>query len=180
MNLDDSQEISKEKEIFVEAYDQYTDQIYRFIYFKVGSTEEAQDLTSAVFLKTWDYLQRNKVRPKTLKALIYRIARNAVIDFYRERSSSKESFTLVENENIISDDKQDLSKQLEIKSDLVLVEKKLLELKDEYREVIILRFTEGFSVKEIAEIIEKSRGNTRVLIYRALKALKELINQVSN
>ena len=48
------------------------------------------------------------------------------------------------------------------------------ELKDEYREVIILRYVNELSISEIAEILNKRKGNTRVLIYRATKALKDL------
>lgn len=166
----------KDREIFINAYDQYTDQIYRFVYFKVGNREEAQDLTSAIFLKTWEYIQKNKVKPKTLKALIYRIARNAVVDFYRSKSASRERISSLNDNLNINDDKQNPQKHIELKLDLVLVEECLTDLKDEYREVIILRFTEEFSISEIAEVLDKTKGNTRVLIYRALKALKEIID----
>ena len=64
---------------------------------------------------------------------------------------------------------------MELKTDLLVLETKLPELKDEYREVIILRFVNELSIKEVAEILDKSKGNTRVLIFRALKALKELL-----
>lgn len=166
----------KEKEIFIKAYDKHMDQIYRFVYFKVGNQEDAQDLTSAIFLKTWDYIQKNKIKTKTLRALIYKIARNTIIDFYRVKSAKGIDSNL-ENALNISDEKQNIQKSMELKFDLVIVEKKLMELKDEYREVIILRFTEGFSISEIANVLEKTKGNTRVLIYRALKALREIINQ---
>jgi RNA polymerase sigma-70 factor (ECF subfamily) len=167
----------QEKNIFINAYDQYIDQIYRFVYFKVGDKEEAQDLTSAIFLKAWDYIQQNKVRPKTLKALIYKIARNTVIDHYRGKSAAQVMANSLDSNLKVFDEKQDLQKHIELKFDLVIIEKKLMELKDEYREVIILRFTEEFSISEIADILGKTRGNTRVLIYRALKALREVINQ---
>ena len=64
---------------------------------------------------------------------------------------------------------------MELKTGLLVLETRLPELKDEYREVIILRFVNELSIKEVADILEKSKGNTRVLIFRALKALKELL-----
>lgn len=165
------------KEIFTRAYDDYIDQIYRFVYFKVGSKEEAQDLTSAVFLKTWDYINKNKIRKKTLRALIYKIARNAVIDYYRGRSMTQNNMeSLDEGLNII-DERQDMIKSIELSMDMTLISESLGELKDEYREVIILRFTEELSISEISSILEKSKGNTRVLLFRALKALRELTDQ---
>lgn len=174
MDLNNSQ-----REIFIEAYDKYTDQIYRFVYFKVGVVEEAQDLTSVVFLKTWNHIQKNgRADPKTLKALVYKIARNAVIDYYRERNASKNNVAIedVMNSADIFDYKQDIAKSLELKDDAILISRKLMELKDEYREIIILRFIDDFSIGEIAGMLDKTRGNVRVLVFRALNALRDLIN----
>ncbi|OGF30657.1 hypothetical protein A3H09_01770 [Candidatus Falkowbacteria bacterium RIFCSPLOWO2_12_FULL_45_13] len=167
-----------DKEAFIKAYDLYVDQLYRFIYFKVGNREEAEDLSSSVFLKTWNYILEKKLEnPNTLKALLYKIARNLIIDHYR-KTKGRESVSL-DNENGIKiiDEKQNPNYGLELKADLLVLETKLPKLKDEYREVIILRFVNELSIKEIAEILDKSKGNVRVLIYRALNALKELLSQ---
>ncbi|MBU1063148.1 sigma-70 region 4 domain-containing protein, partial [Patescibacteria group bacterium] len=75
------------------------------------------------------------------------------------------------------DEKQNLIKQSEIIFDLTVIETRLPELKDEYREIIVLHFINELSIKEIAKILEKSNGNIRVLIHRAVKALKDLIGQ---
>lgn len=168
----------KDSEAFIKAYDLYIDQIFRFIYFKVGSREEANDLTSAVFLKTWNYIQGNSREDfKTLKALIYKIARTSIIDYYRKNSNFNKITIDGEGEEKIDikDERQDIAKQAEINFDFSLIEKKLGELKDEYREVIILRFIDELSIKEIAAVIDKSKNNVRVLIHRALKALRELM-----
>ncbi len=167
-----------DKQAFIKAYDLYIDQLYRFVYFKVGSREEAEDLCSAVFLKTWNYILANSLKDeKTLKALLYKIARNLIIDHYR-KNSSRETVSLDGGDGIqITDEKQDASRDFEIKADLLVLETKLPELKDEYREIIIMRFINELSVKEIAEILGKTRGNVRVLIFRAVGALKDLVNK---
>lgn len=77
----------------------------------------------------------------------------------------------------MADEKQDVVKALEISSEFELVRAKMMSLKDEYREVVALRFVEELSIGEIADILEKSNGSTRVLIHRALKALKELMSE---
>jgi RNA polymerase sigma-70 factor (ECF subfamily) len=161
---------------FIKAYDLYVDQLYRFIYFKVGSREEAEDLCSAVFLKAWHYILENSLKDhKTLKALLYKISRNLIIDHYR-KTKGRENVSLDDETGIkIADEKQNLNSELEIRADLLVLETKLPELKDEYREVIILRFINELSIKEIAEVLDKPRGNVRVLIYRAVNALKELL-----
>ncbi|MDO9399454.1 MAG: RNA polymerase sigma factor [bacterium] len=166
---------NKDRQAFIKAYDLYIDQLYRFIYFKVGNKEEAEDLTSSVFLKTWAYLQENNIiNEKTLKALLYKIARNLIIDHYR-KTNQRENISLenVDNKHLI-DEKQNLTKQSEIIFDLTVIETRLPELKDEYREIIVLHFINELSIKEIAKILDKSNGNVRVLIHRALKALKQL------
>ncbi|NCO80050.1 sigma-70 family RNA polymerase sigma factor, partial [Candidatus Falkowbacteria bacterium] len=145
---------NKDRQAFVKAYDLYVDQIYRFIYFKVGNKEEAEDLSSAVFLKIWSYLQENNIiDSKTLRPLLYKIARNIIIDHYR-KINQRENVSLdktMEQGGLI-DVKQDIAQRAEVMSDLMVIETKLPELKEEYREVIIMRYINELSIKEIAEI----------------------------
>lgn len=166
----------KDKAAFIKAYDLYLDDIYRFIFFKVNSKEEAEDLTSLVFLKAWDHIQNNQLRDfKSLKALFYKIARNAVIDHYRKQSQRQEvSLNQEEGTIDVADERVDLGRAQEINSDFKIVESKLAELKDEYREVIVLKYVDELSISEIARILDKSNGNVRVLIFRALNALKKI------
>lgn len=169
---------SKDKKAFIKVYDLHIDQIYRFVYFKVNSKEQAEDLTSAIFLKTWTYIQEgNLINYKTLKSFIYKIARNVIIDHYRKISCQKNiAIDSPDNKIELIDGKQDISKQIELEFDFKAIEAKIIELKDEYREIIILRFINELSIAEIADILDKSKGNVRVLTYRALKALRELAN----
>src|SRR3989339_293021 len=105
----------KDKEAFISAYDSYLNDIYRFIYFKVGNREEAEDLTSSVFLKTWNYIQDNNLKSyKTLKALLYRIARNAVIDHYRQKSKRQDISYDAELGFDVEDEKQDNLQKMEM------------------------------------------------------------------
>jgi RNA polymerase sigma-70 factor (ECF subfamily) len=166
---------NKDKEAFIKAYDEYADKIYRFVYFKIGNEEDAKDLTSAIFLKTWNHINNSRLADeKTLKALFYKIARNSVIDYYR--SSRREECMEKEILSNAIDEKNDLLNQASVSSDWESVKIKMLELKDEYREILLLKYIEELSIGEIAKILDKSKGNVRVLIFRALKALKELMN----
>lgn len=168
----------KDKEAFLLAYDKYFDNIYRFIFFKVGSKEEAEDLTSSVFLKTWDYIQRNQlIDYDTLRSFLYTVARNLVIDHYRKKSNDMQVSLDGEDAPQIVDHKQDLLNDISLKADYKEISKKMFSLKDEYREVLVLKYVNELSVGEIADILNKSRGNTRVLVFRALKALRELTDK---
>lgn len=168
---------SHDKEAFVKAYDDNVSDIYRFVYFKIGSKEEANDLTSTVFLKTWNYIQNNSLEDsKTLRALLYKIARTTIIDYYRE-NGGRVNASLDDEENKIDivDESVNPEDKMDESADLALIKSKLPLLKEEYREVVIMRFISDLTLEEIAEISGKKKGNVRVLLHRALGALKELV-----
>lgn len=180
----------KDREAFVIAYDENVSEINRFVYFKVGSREEANDLTSSIFLKAWNHVQnKNLLEAKTLKALLYKIARTTIIDHYRAKGSHQEvSFEgstnddgeLLGGQEFIVDetnDQQALEQRIDNQEQMRLVNAKLPLLKEEYRELIIMRFVNDLSLNEIADITQKGKGNIRVTLHRALKALKELIEE---
>jgi len=167
----------KDPDAFAQIYDLYVTPIYRFIYFKVSTHQDAEDLTSEVFLRTWNYIVENDEEIFNLRALLYRTARNLVIDLYRKRAR----VDLVREEevllNIEDDRQQSLLSEIETRSDMKNIEMFLRKMKDEYREIIILRFIEEFSIDEISKILDKSKGAVRVLIHRALNVLRDLIQK---
>jgi RNA polymerase sigma-70 factor, ECF subfamily len=171
----------KDKQAFIKAYDMYIDDIYRFVFFKVGNEDETKDITSSVFLKTWDHIQNNNLKDyKTLKSLFYKVARNLVIDHYRKKSTRQNDVELDRSAGLkdcLPDARQDAARQMEIKNDTELVRMKMTELKDEYQEAITLRYINELSIEEMAGIMNKSKGNIRVLVYRSMNALRELLSQ---
>lgn len=168
----------RDREAFTKAYDENVSDIYRFIYFKVGSDEEAKDITSAVFLKTWNHIQTNTLlSAKTLRALFYKIARNAIIDHYREHGKSQVISIEDENTKIDIPVETDEEARLDIERDIEMIRGKLPLLKEEYREIIIMKFINELELEEISDITGKSKGNIRVLTHRALKALKDLVDE---
>lgn len=173
----------KDKDAFIEAYDLYADDIYRFVFFKIGHDEEAKDLTSAVFLKVWNYAQSKGLdESKSLRAFIYKTARNLIIDHYRQLRETEARLDDTERVlgGMLIDEKQNLKKQSEILSDMEMVKEGLTKLKDEYREIILLRFIDELSFAEISEVTGKAAGNIRVLTFRALQALKEILEEKNN
>jgi RNA polymerase sigma-70 factor (ECF subfamily) len=170
----------KDRNAFIEAYDLYADDVYRFVFFKIGNAEEAKDLTSAVFLKVWNYAQsRGLDESKSLRAFIYKTARNLIIDYYRQKRETESRLDDGENKllDFLADEKQDLVKQTELLSDMNLVMAGLGKLKDEYREIILLRFVDELSFAEIAEVTGKTSGSIRIQAFRAMQALKDLLGE---
>ena len=163
----------KDADAFGEIYDLYVKRIYRFIYFKVPSAEQAEDLTSESFLKAWHYLFEKREVPN-LQALLYSIARSVVIDWYR--ASSAERMGTVSLDETLTATLPDAAaektlRNIEAKFDTTLVLERLRGLKDEYREVVIMKFLDEMSTAEIATVLGKSSANVRVILHRATKFL---------
>jgi RNA polymerase sigma-70 factor (ECF subfamily) len=164
-----------DKDAFGEIYDNYVDKIYRFILFKVSSQEQAEDLTSEVFLKFLEKIEKDKengeIEIDNLLAFLFKMARNLVIDFYRKSENS--AFSLDDFDFDITDENGNLADQVQLKDDISGLQAGLKKIKESYREVVILYYLEGFSIEEIADILEKNQGAIRVQIHRAMKALKK-------
>lgn len=170
-----------DKEAFGRLYDLCVKPIYRFIYFKVNSKEEAEDLTSETFLKAWDYISKpeNSQKIRNAKAFFYQVASNLVIDFYRKKSLLPLSLDSLGENGDVKDEK-DL-----IGADKLIKEAEIGELKKAFRNIphnyadtIIWYYLEDLKISEIAEVLKKSEGTVRVLIHRALKALKREMEKI--
>ena len=129
-------------------------------------------ITSEVFLKSWNYLISNRDQViKSFSGLIYRIARNTLIDFYRQNSNTEVS---LEDIGDIASHAQ-IAQHLGAKMEVEKVMKILQKMKREYQEVILLKYIEELSTSEIAEILQKNNTNVRVVLHRAVKVLKKLL-----
>jgi len=181
----------RDPEAFAKIYDRYVKALYRFTLLKLPSQEEAQDVTAETFTKAWNYLQDNQ-QVTHIRALLYRIARNLISDFYRNRPVSRGveivSLSVTDDpdttSHLVESDSDEPEKHLgdrgreqrviEARAELSLLTKQLKRLKEDYRDVVMLRLVDGLAFEDIADVLEKSPGNVRVIYHRALKALKEL------
>ena len=169
--------LKSDPESYAALYDIYVEQIYRFIYFKVSTREEAEDLTSEVFLKTWHYVQEKK-EITNFKALLYKIARNCIIDLYRKKSAKPEAYLEDQLERgFEAGDKGEWLRKETDALDSKQVIKALKKLKQEYQEVITLRYVDELEIVEIAEIVGKGKVAVRVTLHRAINKLKEVLEK---
>lgn len=161
---------------FGELYDLYVDNIYRYIYFRV-EREEALDLTENVFLKAWENLKSyKKVSNKYFSSWLYRIAHNIVIDHYRGRRETVDITDL------------NLPDEKRMNDPVVLTEQSLShdalrkavgKLNKKYRQLILLKYVSGLSNPEIAKVMGRSEGNLRILKFRALRALRQILENMN-
>ncbi|MCA9380519.1 RNA polymerase sigma factor [Candidatus Dojkabacteria bacterium] len=147
-------------------------QIYRYIYYKTGQKKElAEDLTEDVFVKVWTNRDSYKPEVSSIKSWVYAIARYHVIDYYRK---NKNIYETSENEDTDYDKNDNLNQDEGILIDEVKEGLSRLEKKD--RDVIILRYINSLSIEEISELIHKKSSATKVMIHRALKHLKKVVD----
>jgi len=168
----------KDQRAYAELYRIYYDKIRSFVFFKVSSKEEAEDLASQAFLKAWEYMTNlEQRRVQDFKGFIYQLTRNLVVDFYRRQGRAPDVIALEDQgeEENIPDSRQDFFLTQLYKSDRAYITDCLKRLHDGYREIVVLRFLEDMEIGEIAEITGKTPGNVRVLIHRGIKALKKIV-----
>lgn len=163
---------NKRKE-FGKIYDKYIDKIYRFIFLKVSSEDVTKDLCSETFLRGWEAFQGEK-KIDNIQAFLYQIARNLVIDHYREKGRTQ--FISAEEVPII-DPKPGIEEKIIQDSDMEQVKAVLANLNENYQNVIIWHYLNDLPIQEVARMMDKSEDTARVTLHRALKALKNELNR---
>lgn len=153
-------------------YDRHVAAIYRYVYYRVRDDAEAEDLTSDVFTRALKAMPRYEPRQAFL-AWLYRIARNAVIDRARKGNRQVSFEDALEHpgvDKIVEPDAEILAH-----SDSATLRDALQKLTPLQREVVVLRFLEGYSTLEIAGMVGKREGTVRGIQFRAIGALRQLI-----
>jgi RNA polymerase sigma-70 factor (ECF subfamily) len=156
---------------FGQLYELHLDSIYRYIYYRVGNATEAEDLTEQVFLKAWEHMAAYDERGLPFSAWLYRVARNAVIDYHRTRKPMEDL-----SEELV-DKRGDPQETVELRLEMAEVTAALRTLPPEQQEIIVLRFIQGCSHAQAAAIMGKTEGALRALQYRALAALHQALGR---
>lgn len=164
--------VSGDAEAFASLYDTYVDRVYRFIFFRVGESRLAEDLTSQTFLKAWESVGRYQIRGLPFAAWLFRIARNKVIDNYRV---SKETVSLEAALSTQPDPNGRVDEKVEGHLEIEQMRVALRRLTEDQRQVLTLKFIEGLSTKEISQVTGKREGAIRALQMRGLQALAHIL-----
>lgn len=153
---------------FIEVYDQYADELYRFCFFKVSDSERAQDLVQDTFTRYWQALRKNS-NIEHPRALLFTIARNRVTDWYRKKKET--SLDELQEEGIEFSGKTGLD--IENAAQYAEILKAVNELDELSRLAVLLRYTEGWSPAEIAALNDESPNAVSVRLNRAIKKLQD-------
>ncbi|MFC2000923.1 RNA polymerase sigma factor [Chloroflexota bacterium] len=156
---------------FGRLYDLHIERVYRHIYYRVGNTKDAEDLTQQVFFRAWNAIGRYRKTASPFLAWLMRISHNLVIDFYR----SKKDTTYLDSEVVSAYSDSSPERLAEEHFDQQQLRKVILQLPEEQQRVIIMSFIEGFTYAEIASSLGKREGNIRVIVHRALKKMRSML-----
>lgn len=162
-------------EAFGLLYELHLEAIYRYVYFRVGNPADAEDLTEDVFVSAWENLSNFKIGDTgSFLSWLYRIAHNKVVDSYRKRQPqtwSSEQLALEESRLPGVEESAYWSQTASRLADAIS------QLEDTEQSVVILRFIEGLSHSEVANIIGKSEGASRIIQHRALLNLRASLDE---
>jgi RNA polymerase sigma-70 factor (ECF subfamily) len=147
--------------------------LYRFIYYKVQNREEAEDITQETYVKTLNYLKKNKLPQENFLGFMKTVSLNIIRDRWRKK---KRRGVLVNFQEINPEETACSAKENDIAQRLLL-ESALAKLSQEQQTILDLRIIKGYSVAETAKLLRKTEGAVRTAQYRALQALAKIMDE---
>jgi len=155
----------EKEELFNTLYEKYSHRIWKYVYYKTGNREDAEDLLQEIFIKVWKGLDKFEGR-SSYYTWIFKISMNTVISFYRKRRFKK--FIPLD-----SVDEKHYSYERDERKERVLNKVKLLP--EDLRNVIELYYISNFKIREIAEMLNIPEGTVKTKLKRARELLTELL-----
>jgi RNA polymerase sigma-70 factor, ECF subfamily len=162
----------RDTEAFAMLYQENLDTVYRFVFFKVSNHAVAEDVTADVFAKAWANIERFEWRNLPFQHWLLRIARNAVIDYWRSSKPTRSVDELYDTASGEVSPDDAVVRDLESER----LRRAMEQLPDEQRDVLLLRFVEGFSHADVAAVLGKSVVAVRQIQVRALQRLKKILS----
>lgn len=162
----------KKEEEFIQSYEKYSEAIFRHCYYRVLDREKAKDFAQEAFFRTWKYLSDGK-EIDNIRAFVYKTANNIIIDESRKNKPvsldtimEKGFSPKIEEAKLIEDNfsSQELKKMINL-------------LDEKYRDVITMKYIDGFSSKEISQMLGETENNIYVRMHRALEKVREIIEK---
>ncbi|WNS76301.1 RNA polymerase sigma factor [Bacillus sp. DTU_2020_1000418_1_SI_GHA_SEK_038] len=159
----------KREELVMEWYEQYYEDVYRFILFMIQDKQSCEDFVHDTFVRAYTAFERFDNR-SSIKTWLFSIAKHIAIDEIRKRQRWRIFNSISQGREVPST--FNVEQYVENKETVLNLMEAIFRLKSNYRLVIILRKIEGFSTIETAEILNWSEAKVRKTLSRALKSLK--------
>lgn len=159
---------AKDAQAFEALFELHAGKVRGFLRGKLPRLEDADDVTGEVFLRTWEYMTATEVE-KPL-ALLFRIARNLVADFYRKHQETAD-LSLAEHKTTGRNLMEDVADQAEVTA----IRQKIASLREEFAEVLTMHYELEMKPREIASVLGKTPNSIRILLFKAKRALQEIL-----
>jgi RNA polymerase sigma-70 factor, ECF subfamily len=163
---------NQKREHLERLYGSHADEIFRFALYKLSDREKAKDVVQDTFVKVWGHISSEAEVLENPRAFIFKIAKNLVIDSYRKvKPMSIDALEEILHFDI--SDNHQAREEMHDAVDMSIVLDALNVLDVEDRDIIIMRYMDGLSVKEIADITGQRENTVSVKIHRALKDMQD-------
>jgi len=169
-----------DRDAFAAIYDRYLNQVYGFVYRRVGQRALAEDLTADVFLRALKQIGRFTWQGVDIGAWLLTIARNRIADHFKSARVRREHNVAEVRDSIGQDPADDPERVTIARDDARALGSALSALKDDHREVLELRFVHGMSVAETGLVMNRTEGAIKALQYRALRSLTEIVHRTGS
>ncbi len=164
-----------DKEAFGQLYERYNKQISSYIYYRVGNSHDAEDLTTRVFMRAMQHIPQYEDQGVPFSAWLYRIARNLVANWHRDQNRRQILSLEDMNQWHFREESPELALEWAEHKDTLY--NAIRRLPRDRQELLILKFVDRLSNAEIGEILDRSEGAIKSLYHRTLLALREEISQ---
>jgi RNA polymerase sigma-70 factor (ECF subfamily) len=163
-------------DVLAQAHDCFYDAIYRYARYRTGDDQVAEDAASEVFVRLLDAVQANKAPRTSLRGWLFGTASHVVNDHLRNHYRAKDE-DLGNHEALLASQETNPEHRFQQNVSHRRLRTALTQLTPEQQHVIALRFGRGLSHREVAKMISKSEGAAKLLQFRALKALRRLLDE---
>ena len=158
---------------FSELYDLHAPSVYRYLLYRVREPSDAEDITSEVFTRAFAHIGGYRWQGKSFLAWLYTIARNAVTDRRRRERPTVD----IDDAYGLAEDGPTAHDRAVHGEAVEALRGAVRHLTGEQQEVLVLRFVENMSSREVATILGKNEGAIRALQFRALGRLRKLLRE---
>ena len=159
-------------EAFGRLYELFVSKIYNYIFYRVGNHHDAEDLTARVFFKALEHIGRYQDRGAPFSAWLYRIAHNIVVNWHRDNSRRSKAVALDEMVGQLVDGK-DPHLEVERSEEQQRLLQAIHTLPAVRQQLLILKYVERYSNRQIGEILGRSEGAIKSLYHRTLISLRD-------
>ena len=171
--LDESalvEQAKNDREAFGILYERHVDSIYSYVYYRTGNSHDAEDLTTRVFMRAIQAIGAYEDRGVPFSAWLYRIARNMLANFYRDRGKRQLVPLDSVTERQSDDGPEKTAESIEDRQALLAA---IRRQPADRQELLILKYMDRMSNAEIGQILDRSEGAIKSLYFRTLVSLRD-------